>query len=255
MATRRFLLLGAVLLSAACSREPEPRTVNVAVAANFATVQAELAQRFTQQTGDTVRASVGSTGQLYAQIKNGAPFDVLLSADAERPKQLEAESLAVKGSRFTYAVGQLALYAPRDSTTAVGPDLLKGTFAHVAIANPKIAPYGAAAIETLRHLGADTTLGGRVVQGENIGQALQFVQSGAADFGFVAYSQVLKEPAKTYWLVPADYHSAIVQDAVLLRPGERNSAARAYLEFLRTPDAQEVVRSFGYAVPPQRQAP
>ena len=252
MTSWRHALLCVAAIIAGCSKAPESHTVNVAVAANFATVQDELARKFTEKTGDTVRASVGSTGQLYSQIKNGAPFDLFLSADAERPQQLEAESLAVKGSRFTYALGQLALYAPRsDSTTKPGPELLKSKFAHIAIANPKVAPYGAAALEVLKNLGQDTALAGKIVQGETLTQALQFVKSGAAELGFVAYSQVVKEPAHTYWLVPANFHTRIVQDAVLLRPGENNAAARAYLDFLRSAEAQAAIRAAGYDVPVQ----
>ena len=248
---RRFAaLLCAFLSLAACRPQPATRTVHVAVAANFAGVQAELAQRYMQKTGDTVRTSVGATGQLYAQIKNGAPFDVLLSADAERPRLLEEEGAAVAGTRFTYALGRLALYAPRrDSMTVAGPELLSGNFQHIAIANPANAPYGAAALETIRRLSAEQAVAGKVVQGESIAQTLQFVNSGAAELGFVAYSQVVREPAHTYWLIPREYHTAIVQDAVLLRAGQNNAAARAYLDFLRSDEAQTVLRSFGYDVP------
>ena len=252
MISRRCAFLCAVAIVFGCAERTESRAVNVAVAANFAGVQAELARRFSEQTGDTVRASVGATGQLYSQIKNGAPFDVFLSADAERPQQLEAESLAVKGSRFTYAFGQLVLYAPRrDSATAPGPELLKSKFEHLAIANPKVAPYGAAAFEVLRNLGRDTALASKVVHGESLTQALQFVKSGAAELGFVAYSQVLKEPVYRYWIVPGTFHKPIVQDAVLLLPGANNAAARAYLDFLRSAEAQNIIRAAGYDVPVQ----
>jgi molybdate transport system substrate-binding protein len=249
MISGRLAMVCAVALLYGC-REAPSRIVHVAVAANFAGVQNELAQRFTQQTGDTVRPSVGATGQLYAQIKNGAPFDVFLSADAERPRLLEEEGLAANDARFTYAIGQLVLYAPRrDSSSAAGPELLKSKFTHIAIANPAIAPYGAAALETIKRLSADSAVAGKVVQGESLTQTLQFVTSGAADLGFVALSQVLKEPAHTYWVVPREYHNEIVQDAVLLRTAENNPPARAYLEFLRSAEAQAIIKAHGYAVP------
>src|SRR5262245_44998419 len=159
MAFRTLALLSWALIAAGCKEQSSERTVHVALAANFANVQAQLAQRFTARTGDSVRASTGATGQLYAQIKNGAPFDVLLAADAERPRRLEEEGLAVRESRFTYAIGRLALYAPRlKATQSAGPELLAGNVSHIAIANPETAPYGAAALQVLRSLHLEKTV-------------------------------------------------------------------------------------------------
>jgi molybdate transport system substrate-binding protein len=224
-------------------------TVSVAVAANFADVQTELARRFEAETGYGVVASSGSTGQLSAQIVNGAPFQVFLSADAERPRLLEEAGLAVSGTRFTYAQGRIALYGPRlDSVRAGGADLRGDGYTHLAIANPTTAPYGAAAHEVLARLGAEAVARPRLARGENIAQTYQFVGTGAAELGFVALSQVKSEPARSYWLVPTELHSPILQDAVLLRGAEDHAAATAYLQFLRSPAAREVIESFGYDV-------
>lgn len=244
------ILFAATLLSAGCGGSPDPRTaeVRVAVATNFAEVQTELAHRFEERTGVRIRASTGASGQLYAQIVNGAPFDVFLSADAERPARLEREGWAVPGTRFTYAEGRLALYGPGlDSVRAGGADLREGGFTRLAIANPRTAPYGVAAEQVLSRLGVDAEARSRVVQGENIGQTYQFVRSGAAELGFVALSQVLDEPRHRYWVVPADHHDPIAQDAVLLREGAGNPAAREYLAFLRSGEAREVIEAAGYS--------
>jgi molybdate transport system substrate-binding protein len=224
-------------------------SVSVAVASNFADVQAELARRFEAATGYGVVASVGSSGQLYAQVVNGAPFEVFLSADAEWPRLLEQAGLAVAGTRSTYAEGRLALYGPRlDSVRVGGADLQGDGYTHLAIANPATAPYGAAAREVLARLGAEAVARPRLVQGENIAQAYQFVGTGAADLGFVALSQVKSEPVRSYWLVPKELHSPILQDAVLLRGAQERAAARTYLQFLRSPAARVVIESFGYDV-------
>jgi len=221
--------------------------VRVAVAANFADAQARLANVFTAGTGHRVIASLGSTGQLYAQIRNGAPFDVFLSADAERPAQLERDSLAVPGTRFVYAEGRLVLYGPGlDSVRDGGADLGALPSAAIAIANPGIAPYGAAALQVLARLGLSQSAESRLVRGENIAQAYQFVETRAAPLGFVALSLVRDKPARTYWLVPAAYHDAIAQEAVLLERARSNPAARAYLAFLRGDVARRVIASFGY---------
>jgi molybdate transport system substrate-binding protein len=194
-----------------------------------------------------VVASAGSSGQLYAQIRNGAPFDVFLSADTARPAQLERDGLTEPGSRFTYAVGRLVLYGPTlDSVRAGGADLRGAGVRHIAIANPRTAPYGAAAVQAIERLGLGTQLRDRVVQGENIAQTWQFVRSGAAELGFVALSQVLSEPTRTYWLVPQDHHDMIAQDAVLLRSAASEPAAIGYLAFLRTDTARRVIELSGY---------
>ena len=222
-------------------------TVTVAVAANFARTHEELARRFELATGNRVVQSAGATGQLYAQIRNGAPFDIYLAADDLRPRLLEEEGLGVPGTRFTYATGRLVLYGPElDSVRSDGEDLRAGSFTNLAIANPRIAPYGRAAEEALSRVGIERSARTRIVQGENVGQALQFVRSGAAELGFVALSQVFNGPAHMFWLVPASYHAPLVQDALLLRPGEASPIARAYLDFLRGDEAAGVIESFGY---------
>lgn len=247
-----LLALALVALGGCRPADAEARgIVRVAVAANFADAQRELAQGFEAYTGYRVRASVGSTGQLYAQIRNGAPFDVFLAADSERPRRLEREGTAVPGSRFAYAEGRLALYGPGlDSVRAGGADLRRGGYAHLAIANPKTAPYGAAAEQVLGRLGVGNAVQRRIVEGESVGQAYQFVHSGAAELGFVALSQVIHEPPRTRWVVPAELHEPLVQEAVLLRRGAANPAARAYLRFLRGPEALVAIRSGGYGTPP-----
>lgn len=225
--------------------------VKVAVAANFSPVVKELKQKFEERTGHQLVASFGSSGAFYAQIGNGAPFDVFLSADSERPKKLEAEKLAVPGSRFTYATGKLVLWSPKtgvvDSSGAV---LRQGGFKKLALADPKTAPYGAAARETLQSLKLLESLTPKFVQGVDIGQAFQFVSSGNAELGFVAYSQILvKGRAQgSYWLVPQKLYTPIGQQAVLLLKGQDNKAAQAFLDFLKGKEARAVIQAFGYEV-------
>lgn len=233
---------------------PDSRgVVHVAVAANFVAAHERLAAIFTAGTGHDVVTSAGSSGQLYAQIRNGAPYDVFLSADAERPRRLEDEGAGKAGVRFTYAIGRLVLYGPSlDSVRAFGVDLRDPRHRRVAMANPKTAPYGAAAEQVLARLGLARDVADRLVRGETVTQAYQFVRSGAAELAFVAFSQVVGEPERTYWLVPADYHDTIVQDAVLLESGGRNPAALAFVEFLRGEVARGVIESFGYDVPSDR---
>jgi molybdate transport system substrate-binding protein len=229
-----WLAAAALYLSSSLAGE-----AHVAVAANFAAPARELAQAFAGK----VILSTGSTGKLYAQIRNGAPFDVLLAADEETPRRLEAQKLAAPGSRFTYAVGRLALFSPRSST--VGEELLRRQeFQRLAIANPKLAPYGAAAKQTLEKLGLWSALQGKLVQGENIAQTFQFVASGNADAGLVAAAQVKGEKAS--WIVPERYHAPLAQDAVLLARGAENETARAFLAFLKSAPARQRIRSYGY---------
>jgi molybdate transport system substrate-binding protein len=221
--------------------------VHVAVAANFADAQTRLASLFTAGSGHRIVASAGSSGQLYAQVRNGAPFDIFLSADTVRTAQLERDSLTVPRSRFVYAVGRLVLYGPGlDSVRSGGADLRDGQPTALAIANPVTAPYGAAAVQVLVRMGRLQALEGRLVRGESIAQAFQFVESRAAPLGFVALSQVRDKAAHTYWLVPAEYHDPIAQEAVLLRRGQSNPAALAYVAFLKGDVARRVIESFGY---------
>lgn len=223
--------------------------VKVAVAANFAEPAREIAQRFRQRTGHSATLSVGSSGQHYAQIANGAPFGVLLSADRERPEKAEAEGLAVAGSRFTYATGRLVLYSRQAGLVdGRGAVLRTGRFRKLAVADPKTAPYGVAAVETMRSLGLYDALAPKRVQGSSITQAYQFVQTGAAELGFVALSQVAGIKGGSRWLVPAGLHAPIEQQAVLLRPGAGDVAAQAFLRFLRSPEAKAIIRRYGYEV-------
>ena len=225
----------------------------LAVAANFAAPAKQLAERFSRSTPHTLSISVGSTGKFYAQISNGAPFDVFLSADDETPLRMEREKLAVSGTRFTYAIGKLALWSPAAGVVDSHGDVLrKGSFKRLAIANPRLAPYGAAARQTLEKLGVWPALEGRLVLGENIAQTLQFVSSGNVELGFVAFSQIQdggKAPAGSHWLVPQALYDPIRQEAVLLTRGSGNPAARTFLEFLRSPPARELIRASGYDLP------
>lgn len=220
--------------------------VRVAVAANFTEAAREIGQRFTAATGHQPVFSFGSTGTLYAQIGLGAPFDVFLAADQARPERAVAEGLAMPRSRFTYATGRLVLYS-RDPDRVRGPDTLRrGDFTRLAIANPVTAPYGAAAVAAVEALGVYDHLAPRLVQGSNIGQTYQFVATGNAELGLVALSQVARHDEGSRWAVPAGLHPPIAQDAVLLRRGADNPAARAFLDFLRGAEAGAVMAAYGY---------
>lgn len=225
--------------------------VQVAVAANFTATMQRLAPMFEQQTGHKVVASYGSTGKFFAQISNGAPFEVFLAADDETPAKLERSSAAVAGSQFTYATGRLVLWSRQPGAVDSKGEVLRGdSFERLAIADPKLAPYGAAAVQTLRSLGLLERLQPRLVTGENITQAHQFVATGNAQLGFVALSQVQADgriAEGSGWVVPANLHEPIVQQAVLLAAGRDNPAARALLEFLRGEPARAVIRQAGYA--------
>lgn len=241
LALAAALLLGA---GPACAG-----SVQVAVAANFTEPAQEIAARFKAATGHEAVLSFGSSGQFYTQIANGAPFEVLLSADAERPARAEAEGLAVKGSRFTYAVGRLALYsADPKLVDAKGAVLARGNFQKVAIADPKSAPYGLAAVQTIAKLGLTARLAPKIVQGSSIAQAYQYAQTGAAELGFVALSQVIKTPGGSRWTVPASYHAPIVQQAVLLKTGAGDPAATAFVKFLKGSQARAIIKRYGYEV-------
>jgi molybdate transport system substrate-binding protein len=237
-----------LVLSAFASAPAAADTAHVAVAANFAAPMKALTIRFEQATGHTLTLSSGSTGKFYAQIKNGAPFDVLLAADAATPARLLHEGDAV--ATRNYAIGKLALWSANagliDGTDAV---LKQNRFGKLAVANPKLAPYGAAAREALTKLGRLDAVASKFVMGENIGQTYQFVASGNVDLGFVALSQIMQDGQLTQgsmWLVPARLYSPIRQDAALLKHGADNAAARALLDFLGTPGAQAIIRGYGY---------
>jgi len=225
-------------------------TVTVAVASNFSEPLQAIATAFEKETGHKVRLSAGSTGKLYAQIKNGAPFEVLLSADDTTPALLEREGLAVIGSRFTYATGKLVLWSAKAGLVDNQGAVLKtGAFSHIALANPATAPYGNAAIETLKKWRLLTALQPKFVQGDNITQAFQFVSTGNAELGFVALSQVYREGKITSgsaWLVTPSLYTPLHQDAVLLNNGSNTSAAKALLDFLKSDTATQLIRSYGY---------
>lgn len=226
-------------------------TVSVAVAANFATPMQKIAAAFEADTGHQTQLSFGATGKFHAQITHGAPFQVLLAADSATPARLEAEGKAVAGSRFTYAIGTLVLWSAQPGyVDAQGAVLRAGDFKRLAIANPRLAPYGAAALQVLDRLGLAAQWQPRLVQGENIAQALQFVSSGNAQLGFVALSQVMEGGAVatgSAWQVPAHLHDPIRQDAVLLAPGRNNPAAAALLAYLRSDRARAIIRAHGYS--------
>jgi molybdate transport system substrate-binding protein len=224
-------------------------TLRVAVTASFQPALAAVAPRFTTATGHRLLVSAGSTGKLAAQVEQGAPFDVLLAADAERPRLLVSRGHAVAATRFTYARGRLVLWSARPGLR-LGPDTLRrGAFGRLAIASPRAAPYGAAALEALGRLGVSPRLGARLVYGESVGQTFSFVASGAADLGFVALSQVVGREDGSRWLVPASLHSPIEHQAVLLSGAREPEAARALLRWLRGSEARAVIAGFGYAPP------
>lgn len=220
--------------------------IHVACASNFTATLEKLADAFERDQPHRLRLSSGSTGKLYAQIRNGAPFDIFLSADRERPALLHEEGLAEAPS--TYAIGRLALYAPKGEPRAL---LERGDFLHISIANPQTAPYGAAARRVLENMQLWNTLQTRLVIGENIGQTFQFVHSGNAELGFVALAQIraLHIAQEHYWLVPAEQHASLAQDAALLRGSRAPDAARAFLEFLKSAPAHVIIERDGYGVP------
>ena len=224
--------------------------VTVAVAANFTAPMQKIAEAFAQETGHKAVLAFGASGKFYAQIRNGAPFQVLLAADNETPAKLEKEGFAVAGTRFTYATGRLVLWSAQPGVVDEKGDVLRTSQdGKVALADPKLAPYGAAALETMTQLGLLERLQPRFVQGENIAQAYQFVATGNAPMGFVALSQVMVDGriAKgSAWVVPAKLHAPILQDAVLLNPGKDNPAALALTRYLRSEKARAIILSYGY---------
>lgn len=226
--------------------------IQVAVAANFTAPMKAIAAEFEKDTGHKAQLAFGSSGKFYAQIKNGAPFQVFLSADDEKPAKLEQEALAVPGSRFTYAIGTLVLWSAKPGfVDAKGEVLKKGNFEHLALASPKLAPYGAAAVEVMDKLGLTASLQPKFVQGENIAQTQQFVVTGNAELGFVALSQVMKDgkvSEGSAWIVPANLHTPIRQDAVILARGKGNAAAEALMKYLKSAKAAAIIKSYGYTL-------
>ena len=222
----------------------------VAVAANFTAPAQRIAAEFEQHSGHKLRLSFGSTGKFYSQIVHGAPFDVLLAADTATPQRLATEGRAVAGSGYTYALGKLVLWSAQPGTVDAGGEVLRhGRFARLAIANPKLAPYGAAAQQALQNLGLWDTLAPRLVTAENIAQAYQFIATGNAELGFVALAQIRDKAAGSWWLVPEPLYAPIRQDVVLLVHGAGNDAARAFIDYLHGAPARAVIHDFGYGLP------
>jgi molybdate transport system substrate-binding protein len=242
------VLAAATIFNAAAAQADEAA---VAVAANFTDATRDIVPLFERATGHTVKVSFGSTGKLYAQIENGAPFDVFLAADSKRPVKAETEGLAVSGSRFIYAKGKLVMWTTKAGLFDDAEAWLKqAAFERAAIANPKTAPYGLAAQQVMEHLGVWDSLQPKLVRGDSIAKTFQFVATGNAQVGFVAYSQVKawKGDSGSVWEIPADYYAPIDQQAVLLKRGEANAAAKAFVEFLKGDAARGVIVGYGYGV-------
>lgn len=240
------LAVMAVVVSTSCWSSE----ITVAVAANFSKPLEDIAKNYQQDTGNTIKISSASTGKLYTQIANGAPFDVMLSADTKTPSKLVTEHYALAGSQFTYAQGRLALWAAKSGVVDQDGAVLKaGSAQHVALCNPKLAPYGQAAIETMTSMQVLPALKSKLVQGENITQAYQFVASGNADIGFVALSQIYKDGKVTSgsaWIVPAHYYKPILQDAVVLTASKDKKSAAEFLAYLKGAKTKALMQRYGY---------
>lgn len=272
MKARPLLTLLTASISFSASTSSKAEEVLVATASNFSGPMGALVEEFEARSGHSLQVSYGSSGRFFAQISNGAPFQLFLSADQDKPARLEAVGLVVPGSRFTYAVGSLVLWSATEHDPAHVPEqqtehdpepqpqqlaarLSQGDYSHLALANPRLAPYGHAAQEVLASLGLTAATRSKWVQGENIAQTYQFVSSGNADLGFVALSQVSqamsdgKIVSGRVWRVPADLHSPIRQDAVLLLSGQDCKACREFMQYLQSAEAQQLIRSFGYEEP------
>jgi molybdate transport system substrate-binding protein len=248
----RSLLRWPLLALAAMAGTLHAAEAQVAVAANFAEPIKAIAAVLQKTSGHTLRITMGATGSLYAQIRNGAPFDVMLSADTRTPAQLETDGVAQPGSRFTYATGKLVLWSADPARVDARGAVLQGDgFRKLAIANPKTAPYGAAAIEVIDKLGLSAALTPKLVQGESIGQTYNFVHTGNAEIGFVAMSQVLEGgrlKGGSMWVVPQNLYAPIQQDAVLLKRAANNEAAVALMKLLQSPNVKDLIRSYGYGI-------
>jgi len=242
------LLAGLCLASTAALADE----VSVAVAANFTAPFNRIAAEFEKDTGHKLLSSFGSTGKFYAQIKNGAPFELLLAADDETPAKLGKENAAVPATQFSYAIGKLVLWSPRPGVVDDAGEVLKrGAFEHIALTNPRLAPYGAAAVETMKTMGVFDSLSPKFVTAETVIQAYQFISSGNSPLGFVALSQVQKDGQieGSAWVVPAQLYTPIRQDAVLLIPGKDKPGATALLKYLQGAKAQALIKSYGYELP------
>ncbi|HEV2530133.1 molybdate ABC transporter substrate-binding protein [Phenylobacterium sp.] len=251
MTRRRLPRIGAVLglLFASLAAPAMAEDTQVAVAANFTEPAKEIAAAFTAATGHKAILSFGASGQFYTQMAHGAPYEVFLSADADRPKKAEQDGLGVPGTRFTYAIGRLVLFSKTPGLVdAAGAVLKTGRFNKLAIADPAAAPYGVAAVQTMRRLGVYDAVKPKMVMGSSLTQAYQFTATGAAELGFVALSQVINDPGGSRWLVPATDHAPIDQQAILLFTGAKNPAAKAFLAFLKGPQAIAIIKRYGYEV-------
>ena len=222
--------------------------INVAVATNFTEPAKEIAARFKEKTGHEAVLSFGSSGQFYSQITQGAPFQVFLSADDSRPKKLIEDGLAVKQSRFTYAIGKLVLWSKTANLVQGANTLKAASFAKLSICNPAAAPYGAAAVQAMKALGVYEAMQPKLVEGATITQAYQFVETGNAELGFVALSQLAGSETGSRWLVPQELYSPIRQDAVLLKSGTEIEAAHAFIDFLKGPEARAIIERYGYVL-------
>ncbi|MEI6069283.1 MAG: molybdate ABC transporter substrate-binding protein [Methylococcaceae bacterium] len=246
----RFCL---TVLLLAVSQSSFAATTLVAVAANFSKPMTEIAAEFEKSTGHSAKLSFGSSGKFVSQLENGGPFEVLLSADEKGPQKLVDDGLALENSRFVYALGKLVLWSAKPGYVDDQEKILTtGGFKHLALADPKLAPYGAAAVEVLKKLGLFDKLQPLFVQGENIAQTLQFVSTGNAELGFVALSQVIengKIASGSGWLIPSDYYAPIRQGAVLLKKGAENPAATALLDYLKSAQALAIIKKYGYDLP------
>ncbi len=240
----------ALALPFALAATAQAETLTVAVAANFKKPAGEIGAAFKAKTGVDVKYAFGATGQFAAQIRNGAPFDILLAADDTTAPALAKDGFAVASSNFVYARGALILYSTTLPVKEQGEQILrKGDFSHVSIANPKTAPYGAAAIEAMKKMGVYEALKPKIVQGSNIGQTFDFVATGNAQLGFVALSQGIGAGKGQWWVVPQADYAPIDQSAIVLKPGENKAEVKAYLEFLRGPEARAVIEKYGYTIP------
>lgn len=242
-------MAGAILIAAGFgASSADADQINVAVAANFTAPVKEIAAAFKQKSGNDALLSFGSSGQFYTQITQGAPFQVFLSADQDRPKQLAADGLAVADSRFTYAIGKLVLWSKQASFVKGEQTLQNASFAKLSLCDPVAAPYGEAAVETLKSLKLYDALKPKFVQGANITQAFQFVATGNAEVGFVALSQLTGNVGGSRWVVPQERYQPIRQDAILLKKGAGSEAAKAFMVFLKGPEARAIIEKYGYAL-------
>jgi len=246
---RRSILGFGFAVAATLSFTPaQADSVSAAVAANFAKVATDIAAKFKAKTGNDVVLSFGATGALYTQITQAAPFDVFLSADDKRTKTAIRDGFGVDGTEFTYALGKVVLYSPTIDVSKGDEVLRANGFQHIAVADPNAAPYGAAGMAVLKSLGLTAAMTPKIVTGENIMQTQQFVASGSAELGFVALSQVVDKPAAQMWLVPQNDYAPIRQNAVLLKHGEGNYVARAFLEYLKSDEAVAAIKAAGYGL-------